>query len=36
MTSTTLGAAMSDLIFLTVVAIAFLALFAYARGLSRL
>jgi hypothetical protein len=36
MTSKAMEATMSDLIFLSVIAIAFLALFAYARGLSRL
>jgi hypothetical protein len=36
MTSKVMEATMSDLIFLSVIAIAFLALFAYARGLSRL
>ena len=36
MTSKPWRATMSDLIFLSVVVIAFLALFAYARGLSRL
>jgi hypothetical protein len=36
MTSKAMEATMSDLIFLSVIAIAFLGLFAYARGLSRL